>query len=83
MMMLNFIRLPLMFISGIFISIEKLPLWAKLTSFLSPLTYANDLFKFGIEGKMNLSLVIDMLALLIFAGIFLLFGAQLDKKFRN
>ncbi|MDZ7798873.1 MAG: ABC transporter permease [Patescibacteria group bacterium] len=83
MMVLNFIRLPLMFISGIFIPIETLPSWGKLVSFLSPLTYANDLFRFGIEGKAQLDLVVNFIILLIFAGIFLFIGIRLDKKFRQ
>lgn len=33
MMMLNFIRLPLVFISGIFIPIETLPSWGRVISF--------------------------------------------------
>ncbi len=83
MMMLNFIRLPLMFISGIFIPIETLPSWGKMVSFLSPLTYANDLFRFGIIGKAQLSLVSNFIILLIFAGAFLFIGIWLDKKFRQ
>lgn len=83
MMMLNFIRLPLMFISGIFIPIETLPSWAKLVSFFSPLTYANGLFRFGIEGKIHLGLTANLVALLLFAGVFFFIGIQLDKKFRD
>jgi len=83
MMMLNFIRLPLMFISGIFIPVETLPLWAKLVSSFSPLTYANDLFRFGIEGKIHFSLTADLVVLLLSAGAFLFIGIRLDKKFRE
>ncbi len=83
MMMLNFIRLPLMFISGIFIPIETLPSWARIVSYISPLTYANDLFRFGIEGRLQLGLGVNLIALLIFAGLFLIIGIQLDKKFRE
>lgn len=83
MMMLNFIRLPLMFISGIFIPVETLPSWAKIAAFISPLTYANDLFRFGIEGKIHLSLTANSIILLIFAGVFLFIGIRLDKKFRE
>ncbi len=83
MMMLNFIRLPLMFISGVFVPIETLPFWAKTISFFSPLTYANDLFRFAIEGKIHLSTPLDLTLLLVFSGIFLLIGIKLDKKFRD
>ncbi len=83
MIMLNFIRMPLMFISGIFIPIKTLPLWAQTISYFSPLTYANDLFGFGIEGKINLGLFTNLMALLLFAGVFLFVGLRLDKKFRE
>ncbi len=83
MMMLNFIRLPLMFISGIFIPIENLPIWAKTATYLSPLSYANDLFRYGIEGKTHFNPITDLFILLLFAGIFLFIGIQLNKKFRE
>lgn len=83
MMMLNFIRLPLMFISGIFIPVETLPSWARVAALLSPLSYANDLFRFGIERKLHFGLAVDFFALLLFAGAFLFIGIRLDKKFRE
>jgi ABC-2 type transport system permease protein len=83
MMILNFIRLPLMFISGITMPIETLPSWARLISSFSPLTYANDLFRFGIEGKSVFNLTISLIILLIFSAVFLFVGIRLDKKFRK
>jgi ABC-2 type transport system permease protein len=83
MMMLNFIRLPLMFISGIFIPVETLPSWAKTAAYLSPLFYANDLFRYGIEGKIHFGFIADLFILFLFTAVFLFIGIRLDKKFRE
>jgi ABC-2 type transport system permease protein len=42
MMVLNAIRLPLMFISGIFIAIPEMPPFARILSCLSPVSYCSD-----------------------------------------
>lgn len=83
MMVLNFIRLPLMFISGIFIPVESLPSWSRVVSLISPLTYANNLFRSGIEGITNFPLIANYLVLLAFSSLFLFVGVRLDRKFRD
>ncbi|MGC8937056.1 MAG: ABC transporter permease, partial [Candidatus Methanomethylicaceae archaeon] len=50
MLLLNFVRLPLIFISGIFIPIESLPEWGQIVAIFSPLSYANDLIRHSLEG---------------------------------
>ncbi len=44
MMVLNVVRLPLMFISGIFVAIPALPYWGRVLTWFSPVSYCADLF---------------------------------------
>lgn len=50
MTLMNFLRFPLLFISGVFIPVEALPDWIKPVAFVSPLTYVVELLRFGISG---------------------------------
>lgn len=50
MTLMNFLRFPLLFISGIFMPVEALPVWLKPLAMVSPLTYVVDLLRFGISG---------------------------------
>jgi ABC-2 type transport system permease protein len=47
MMLSNLIRLPLIFVSGIFIPLSQLGSWEWILTSLSPLTYLVDLFNWG------------------------------------
>lgn len=83
MMLLNFVRLPLIFISGLYIPIESLPGWGQLAAAFSPLTYANDLVRYALEGKTLYGPLLDSAVLILFTAIFLFIGMRLDKKFRK
>jgi len=81
MMLLNFVRLPLIFISGLYIPIESLPDWGQAVAAFSPLTYANDLVRYALEAKTNYGVALDSVALLVFTAFFLFVGSRLNKKF--
>lgn len=66
MMVLNVIRLPLMFVSGLFLAIATLPLYGRVLSWFSPVSYAADLFYKGLGFKDYFGTVIDVLMLLAF-----------------
>ncbi len=83
MMMLNFIRLPLLFISGIFIQLESMPDWGKFASVFSPLTYSNDLVRNGLTGQTYYNPVVDVLALLVFSAVFQIIGVLINRRFRE
>jgi len=83
MMMLNFVRLPLIFISGLYVPVESIPQWGQFAATLSPLTYANDLVRYALEGKTSYGPVLDLIAILLSTGVFLLIGMRLDRKFRK
>jgi ABC-2 type transport system permease protein len=83
MMLLNFVRLPLIFISGLYIPIESLPDWGQVAAAFSPLSYANDLVRYSLEGKTFYGPVLDVGVLFFFTAVFLYIGIRLDRKFRK
>jgi ABC-2 type transport system permease protein len=79
MMVLNFFRLPLLFVSGVFIPVSGLgPYW--WITLISPLTYANDLLVYSINGTSFYCIVIDVLAILAFIAAFWWAGVELQKR---
>ena len=66
MSMLNLVRLPLIFISGVFIPLSSLPGWGQAVAFFSPLTYTSDLIRFGYNGASHISPFLDILVLAAF-----------------
>jgi ABC-2 type transport system permease protein len=47
MLLSNLVRLPLLFVSGVFLPIAQMPAWARWISPVSPLSYAGDLLRSG------------------------------------
>jgi len=83
MMMLNFIRLPLLFISGVFIPLGAMPDWGRVLAIVSPLTYSNDLIRHGLEGASCYSTAVDSTILVFSAALFLAVGMRLHGRYRE
>lgn len=83
MSLLNLVRLPLIFISGVFIPLETMPSWGRAVSSISPLTYASDILRYGFEGVTHLGVLTDIIMLILFTVIFQLIGNLLYKKFNE
>ena len=64
MMLSSLVRLPLMFISGIFIPLSQLTGWFFLLTSVSPLTYLVDLFHAALNGDAVYPPWVDILVLL-------------------
>jgi len=47
MMLSNLVRLPLLFVSGVFVPVAEMPSWARWLAPVSPLSYAGDLIRRG------------------------------------
>src|SRR5512137_2118625 len=77
MSMLNVVRLPLIFISGIFIPIEAIPGIAQYVSYCSPLTYGNDLIHAAYSGTTTFPPAVDIAMLLVFILLFQLAANRL------
>ena len=83
MSMLNMVRLPLIFISGVFIPLESIPSIGQVAGFFSPLTYGNDLIRAAYLGESHFNPLIDVAMLCIFILIFQLVANRLYTKFNE
>jgi len=83
MSLLNLVRLPLIFISGVFVPLETMPPWGMAVARISPLTYGNDLVRYGFEGTTHFGIAVDVVLLLVFTAIFLALGNFLYRKFNE
>ena len=64
MLLSNLVRLPLLFVSGVFVPIARMPQWARWVAPISPLSYAADLIRsaFGQSPYFPTWLSVAMLA---------------------
>ena len=75
MMPLNFVRIPLLFISGVYTPVKDLPSWGQIGSMLSPLTHTIELARYALGGEtffgplVNISVLTAYTALFLFMGI--------------
>lgn len=80
MSILNLVRLPLLFISGVFIPLEAMPPWGRAISSFSPLTYSCDAIKYGFEGIAHIGFAVDILLMTLFIIVFQSLGYVLYRK---
>jgi ABC-2 type transport system permease protein len=79
MMMSSMIKFPLIFISGVFIPIEELPVWGQAISSISPLTYFVDLARYSIQGTSYYPIAVDILVLIGFTIAFLFVAIKIHE----
>jgi ABC-2 type transport system permease protein len=79
-MIASVVKFPVVFISGVFIPLDQLPVWGQAIAYISPLTYFTDIARSSIQGQGHLPLVIDFLALLGFTALFLAVAMKLHQK---
>lgn len=82
MMPSTLIRWPLLFISGIFVPLGEMAAWARPLAYLSPLTYAQDLFNYAVLGMGYLNQWLDLGLLPLLFVTFLLPAAWLHHRSR-
>ena len=83
MSMLNLVRMPLIFISGVFIPLAQIPESVRFVTYLSPLTYGNDLIHAAYAGDTHFSPAIDVAMICIFILVFQFAANRLYKKFNE
>ncbi len=83
MSMLNTVRLPLIFISGVFISLSAMPQIGRVIALFSPLTYGNDMIEYAYTGTSLFSPLLDILMLVLFILVFQFAANRLYKKFNR
>lgn len=80
MMLSSMIKLPLVFISGIFIPIEELPVWGKTISSISPLTYFTDLARYSMQDTSYYPIELDFTVLAAFTIIFFVAAIKIHER---
>ncbi len=83
MMPSTLMRWPLLFVSGIFVPLDEMASWLLPVAFLSPLTYAQDLFDHAIMGDSFLPAALDVVLLLVLAILFLFPAALFHRRARR
>jgi len=76
MMPLNFVRIPLLFVSGVYMPIRDLPAWGQVASAASPLTHAIELIRLGLGGENFFGPTINLAVLAAYVVAFLLAGMR-------
>ena len=74
MMPLNFVRIPLLFVSGVFTPVQELPVVMQIVSLLSPLTHTVELARYSLGVATFFGPLINITVLSIYALIFLFMG---------
>jgi ABC-2 type transport system permease protein len=78
MMLSTLIKFPIIFVSGIFVPVERLPDWGIVLSQISPLTYFVDILRFSMGEKG--SPMADIFVLIFFGITFIFLSVFTHKK---
>jgi ABC-2 type transport system permease protein len=80
MILSTLIKFPLIFISGIFVPLEQMPVWGRGIAIFSPLTYFTDLAGYAFTGDHFFPVWIDITTLIVFAVVITAVTLVLHKK---
>jgi fucose permease len=83
MMLSNLVRLPLIFVSGVFVPHAQMPAWGRWLAPFSPLSYCADLVRVGFGAVPYWSAGTDVLALCAFTVAFILLARWFHLRARN
>jgi ABC-2 type transport system permease protein len=83
MMLLNLVRLPIIFVSGVFLPFSQMPAWGRWLAPLSPLSYSADLVRVGFGETSFFSFWGDVAALVGFTVAFLWLAHWLHRRTRD
>ena len=82
MLLSNLVRLPLLFVSGIFLPISEMPSWARWFAPISPLSYAGDLVRAGFGQSVYFPLWLSPLMLVIFTAVVMWAVYKFHRRWR-
>ena len=83
MMLSNLVRLPIIFVSGVFIPLAQMPTWGRWLSPLSPLSYSADLIRGSFGETRYFQYWTDVAALIGFTVAFLWLAHLLHRRTRG
>ena len=77
----NYFRFPMVFLCGVFLPVDMMPVPIQVIAQFLPLTYSVDAFRQVLLGPFNTSLILrDMAILALFLTLFLIVATRLLKK---
>ena len=76
MMPLNFVRIPMLFISGVYMPVSELPYWGQVGSMLSPLTHTIELARYALGGETFFGPLVNIAVLGVYTVLFLFVGIR-------
>ncbi len=82
MLLSNMVRLPLLFVSGIFVPISQMPDWARWMAPFSPLAYAGDLIRAGFGQPSFFPHWLSGLMLVVFTAVFFWGACRFHRRSR-
>jgi len=83
MIYMNLIRLPMIFISGIFLPVKELPDIFKFVAYISPLTYSVDMADKVFLNKSFIGMNLSLLILILFGVIFFILSRYRIEHLRK
>lgn len=83
MMLSNLVRLPLIFVSGVFVPLADLPAWSQWIGLLSPLSYCVDLLRLSVGETPFFPPWVSAGALVAFAAGFVAVATALHRRRRR
>ncbi len=81
-MVMSFLTLPLVLLSGAFFPISNLPGWLIMLVYANPLTYGVEALRFFLLGSSTIPISLSMTIILLFAFLMILLGGKLFEKMR-
>ncbi len=82
MLLSNLVRLPLLFVSGIFVPIDQMPAWAGWVAPLSPLSYASALIRAAYGSVPYFPVWLCFLMLLLFTTVMFAASCRFHRMYR-
>lgn len=79
-LIMNFVIMPMFFLSGALFPINNLPDWIRFVTYLNPLTYGVESLRSILVGFSSINIIPSFSAVLIFSFSILLVGAYLFNK---
>jgi len=79
-LIMNFVIMPVFFLSGALFPLEHLPRWLEIMTRLNPLSYGVDGMRFALGGPYRFSPLLDLAVLVVFWLAMTLIGAFMFRK---
>jgi ABC-2 type transport system permease protein len=79
-MVMSFLTMPLVLLSGAFFPISNLPAWLKALVYANPLTYGVEALRFCLFGSSTIPFLLSVLVLIVFSFAMIAVGGKLFGK---